>query len=381
MLLEVFSKETRERIDLVRVYDYAQYTEQFNDVGAFEIDVPYIEKSLPSLVRGNFVLLDDGVLGMITSLKQEVGEKANVIVRGFLVKKILERRSFLKTTNYKDTITNVVRAMVNDLCITNSDQRRNIDFIKLSEDAQYIPSADQVTTQVTGDRLEDKIKELLHTIDYGHDLVPNIIKYNESSDKPTNIASLEFRVLKPQDRTIRNTLGNTPVVFSLELNNLANFIYESDESDYYNVAIVAGEGEGVARTLAEAGNTEASGLDRIEWYVDARDLQSELEDGTVLTTEQYNALLRQRGNERLQEHKVFTLCEGSIVEGDINYKYKEDFNIGDWVSIIDEQLNLQLDVQITEVTKISLQGGERIDVTFGYDRSTVRELLKKRGVL
>ena len=50
--------------------------------------------------------------------------------------------------------------------------------------------------------------------------------------------------------------------------------YEEDGRDYNTVAIVASEGEGQDRRVVEVGDLTKTGIDRIELYVDARDLQS-----------------------------------------------------------------------------------------------------------
>ena len=68
---------------------------------------------------------------------------------------------------------------------------------------------------------------------------------------------------------------------------------------YYNVALVAGQGEGDDRVMVYAGNTSLSGTDRIELFVDARDLQQDETKGETL--DEHKARLVARGEEKLLE--------------------------------------------------------------------------------
>lgn len=381
MRLEIYTKYDRVRTGIIKVYDFIQYTDVFNGIGNFTMTIPYTEENLLLLIPDNYILFDDKVMGIITKRKKTTEEYTTMTITGKIINRLFEYRSFLLTTRYNGVITDTVRKMVNDLIINNVDKRRNINYIKLSEDKKYIPDSESTIVQKTGKTLNEGIEETLALIEYGYELVPIITKYVNESKEPTNIASFEFRVLKPVDRSIGNKEGNNPVVFGMPLNNLSTLIYEEDKTEYCSTAIIAGEGEGQDRITAETGNLVASGIDRIELYVDARDLQREYEDGTVLKDEDYLKILKNRGNEYLEDRKLFVMFDGTIVSGGISYKYEEDFYKGDYVSLIDEQLNVSIKVQITKVTKSDTKKGEMLDVTFGYEKLTTRQLMKKRGLI
>ena len=59
--------------------------------------------------------------------------------------------------------------------------------------------------------------------------------------------------------------------FSTKWGNLQQAAWAFGDSDYANVAIVQGAGEGDARATVTVGLTDATGADRRELYVDARD--------------------------------------------------------------------------------------------------------------
>lgn len=272
--LEIFNKANMVRNDIIKTYSYAQYVDELNGRGSFEIRIPTNEESLMYLTYGNYIWFEDGVVGIIKGVKDTEDSDVEFTIYGYLTNHILEYRSFLLTSRYYDTIGNIARQMFTDLFINPSDNKRKIPFLSLSQDEEYIPTIPgNVRIQNTGDTLFDVYSEILLPYDLGFELFPIISNYIEGVSSP-NLSGMELRLITPVDRTIGNTDGNTPVVFSFDLDNLALLEYEEDGRDYNTVAIVASEGEGQDRRVVEVGDLTKTGIDRIELYVDARDLQS-----------------------------------------------------------------------------------------------------------
>ena len=80
-----------------------------------------------------------------------------------------------------------------------------------------------------------------------------------------------FTVYKGDDYTV----GDNVRIFSAEFRNLDNLNICDDISLYKNVAYVAGSGEGAQRTIVIVGT--ATGSERREMWVDARDIQQDME--------------------------------------------------------------------------------------------------------
>ena len=131
------------------------------------------------------------------------------------------------------------------------------------------------------------------------------------------------------------------VVFSQEFDNLLTSDYMVNTENYKNVALVAGEGEGLNRKTSTVGT--ASGLDRYELYVDARDISSN--DGEIDTII-YDAMLKERGSERLAENTVTTTADGEIAP-ETNYVINEDYFLGDIVQIVTNHTEFRC--RITEI--------------------------------
>ena len=371
MILDVYGKD-KERKTFINNFIYATYEDPYCGVGSFEIKVPITEQSIPHLIKDNYILLDEGILGIIKSRLFEQNEEAqNVLtISGKTVHELFLRRCFNLPHKYNGKLSAIARGMVTDLCISPDDTKRVISLISLASDGQYIPDGSTFKTQKTGDYLADALEAVLSLEDKGYKLYPIFDNSNGYF-----IDRLEFRLYAPVDRTIGNADDNTPVVFSSELNNIQDFDYEENADDYKNFAYGAGQGRGEQRYVVTVGDLTVEDLDRYELYVDARDIQQEEEQ----TEAEYKEVLRERTLERMLEHKSFVSVNGTIVEGTTAYRIGTDFNIGDYVSFQLDLLDLVVNVQIKKLQKSYNNNREYVDLTFGFQKSSIRQILRKGG--
>ena len=140
-------------------------------------------------------------------------------------------------------------------------------------------------------------------------------------------------------------------------------------------ALIGGEGEGKDRVLTEI-NNNVSGLDRLEIFVDARDLKKESNDNT-LTEEEYLKILQQRGKEKLYQNLSTNTFEGTINLLS-NNSYKRDFELGDIVTILDRKWNITINTRITEIEEVYENGGKSINVIFGNKIPTILDKIKSK---
>ncbi|MBR6503064.1 MAG: hypothetical protein IKT42_06435, partial [Clostridia bacterium] len=130
--------------------------------------------------------------------------------------------------------------------------------------------------------------------------------------------------------------------------------------NYKNVALVAGEGEGTARKTASIGT--ASGLDRYELFVDARDVSSN--DGAISANE-YTNLLLERGAQNLSETVITESIEGEI-EPNYTYVLNRDYFLGDIVDVINDY-GVTMSPRIIEVIECTDTNGYTCIPTFATD--------------
>lgn len=149
----------------------------------------------------------------------------------------------------------------------------------------------------------------------------------------------------------------TNVRFSEDYGNLANLALKQSETDYKNVAYVGGAGEGAERTFVVCGDTSTYGLERHEMFVDARDLSQE--DGQ--STADYQALLRARGIEKLNEHNA-----GLSVSFDISSQdFGVTFDVGDTVTALLKSDGLKLYVRIISAKQTYEKNKRKTQITVG----------------
>lgn len=255
----------------------------------------------------------------------------------------------------------------------------------------------------------------------------NLLDVEEKLSRASNIGfkmlfepgAWTFQTYKGVDRSVGQS-SNPIVFFSDEFRNLSSPKYTHDVTALKNFAYVAGEGEGIDRTVVTVDQTD--GKERRELYVNASDTSStaaaednftgdgtataftlsrtpkEIKSVTVegtatsdhtlsektltftaapasgaavvisydydMSTEEYAAVLRQRGIEALAgypESESFE-ADGENVE---NFAYRQDWDLGDIVTVQYTRLGITTNQRITEVEEVYENGTETVTPTFG----------------
>lgn len=131
---------------------------------------------------------------------------------------------------------------------------------------------------------------------------------------------------------------NQNVRFSAKLGNMGEERYTESEKDYKNVAIVAGALIDGQRVTVVVGDTSAVGTARREMYVDARDIQPDIDE----SAEEYQERLKRRGEKRLSEKIKIVNTNFSILT--------EDVALGDLVLLNPTYTNETLEARVTSIT-------------------------------
>jgi len=164
--------------------------------------------------------------------------------------------------------------------------------------------------------------------------------------------------------------------FGTDVGSIENVTITSGTTDYKNVAVVAGAGEGSARTVRIVSLGTVTGENRRELYVDARDLQREYQVATptgqhdaqgnplytyetrTYTDTEYNAILDARGYEKLKDYlRTFSITCG-ITQN--NILYGTDYRLGDRIPLKLPEYGIFTTARISTVTMIYETDGNRI---------------------
>jgi len=344
-----------KQLQALDVIDYATsviWTTRYYEAGDFELYVRADKKTLNLLQEGNMIYRLDDKCVMIIEKIQLTTDAENgdyIIVSGECVKSILKRRIVWTQTSLKGTVLNCLTQLINQNVINPSITSRKLSNFSIGT---LKGTSNTMTKQVTGDNLYDVVVEICKTYGLGWEIEFNL------DDK-----QFYFNVFSGVDRSYNNTEDNPRVVFSEDYDNLIESNYTFDKSNYANVGLVAGEGEGLKRKTQTIGT--ATGWDRYEVYVDAKDISqnSDSEDESErISDADYNLMLQERGYEKFTEHEIVESFEGTV-EPYVNYNFNEDYFLGDIVEIQNAYGNTYK-ARITEFIETNDENGLTVIPTF-----------------
>lgn len=336
-------------VGVIDKYSSVIWTTRYYKSGDFELCVGATENML-SLLRENFFLVRDKDITeeemhnvMIIKnieLKTDAEEGDTLIVTGKSISSIVGQRVVLSQTSLRGQVKECIYLVLLENIILPKLTERKIENL-IYEETEGL--TDYLEIQVTGDDLETFISEVCQRYSIGWEVF-------------IRGKNFVFKLYKGTDRSYNQT-ENPYIVFSSDFDNLVNSDYQYITENFKNVAIVAGEGEGAERKKEIVG--KASGLNRYETWVDARDISSN--NGEINDSE-YSRMLRERGNEDLSEFSNNELFDGEA-DTTTQYVLNRDVFLGDVVQI-ENDYGINASTRILEVIESEDASGEKVIPTF-----------------
>lgn len=255
---------------------------RYEKLGCFEL---YTSKDYFWLLNAGKYLYrnDDEKLGVIDEVNYSQDENGarEAYAKGNFAEKLLANRVISEMVTISGNTETAMRNLVNQFAINPADGDRKVEHLRLGEVSGI---SGTVSAQATGDNLSDKLYEIGNTQEISHR-----VRY----DFVTN--DLVFEVWQGVDRRDSQE-ENSWAIFSNSFYNIRNVVYNRNSSSYKNFAYVAGAGEGADRVIVTV-DLRQEGEERLEIWVDARDLQQQDEDGNDIPLATYKEQLVQRGKE------------------------------------------------------------------------------------
>lgn len=376
-----------KRLDILRHYTFSQYNMKFRGIGTFTVNAPLELNTIFLNREEQYYLLFNGnvhpVVGKVEDVKKESEDEENKLtITGRLALFILTKRIVSDTINTSGTTLEHMEKLVTE----NILKVKNNRYIPITIDDSAVNKnkLSKVDRQVTGGYIWDEFEELLEQDKIGVELYPKIVPTYSANDIESSILGWTLKFSSGIDRTKGNVDGNVPVIFSQQLSNINRVDYERNVENHCNIAYIAGEGEGNNRKwfeipINQEESQETKGWERSELWIDARDIQSEDNDGNQLTDEQYNVLIQQRAEEKAVENDIQESYEATVITKNKRYVYGKDYFLGDFVTVVDTQLGLEFDVQIVGIT-FSKQDTEEItdiELQYGNKRTSPQSILQQ----
>lgn len=342
-----------ERVGVIDSYRSIIWTQRYYEPGDFEIWIDATPENIALCRRGRLLYRDmdyeNGTLKsvMIIQLVQlhtSLEEGNTILLQGKDIKSLLNQRIIWNQTVFSGTLEANIRKAITENVISPSIAARAISNFVL---AVEMGGTATVKAQATGENLGTWISEQLKVYEIGYDVV-------------VTGGSFVFSLYRGVDRSYEQSV-NPYVVFSPGYENLLGTDYIEDATEYANVAMIAGEGSGSSRKTATAGDSIVSGLDRREVFIDAKDLSTDTDSGTI-STSTYKAQLVTKGEEALAEHQVGVEFTGEI-QPNVNFTYGVDYFLGDKIEIANEY-GVEASARIIEIIDSEDETGRTVVPTF-----------------
>jgi hypothetical protein len=246
----------------------------------------------------------------------------------------MDRRLIKGTVNYNGTVENAMRSLLSSAT--------SIPLVELGKANGF---AQTVSFQATYKNLLMYEEKLALCSNIGFRFLPDFQN-----------KKIIFQTYSGIDHTVHQST-NGRVIFSEDYGNVSDPKYDYSDTNLRTLAIIGGEGEGQSRAYVTIGS--GSGLGLRELFVDAKDIQK-----GDLSDADYKNLLIQRGNEKLAENRTSESFESSVM-ADINFHYRQDYDLGDLVTIKKTKWNMSIDKRITGITEVWEHEIMYVQPTFG----------------
>lgn len=339
-------------------------------VGDFEIHAAATPEIISLLQAGRFVTRpDNDDVGVIEKIQitESIEEGETIVASGRFAKSLLDRRIIYnlsghtnKATILRGNVESEIRAVVkNNAIACPFDSKRNIALLALGESAN-IPL---MIVDINGNTAEKQVS------------YENLLTYTDGVLEEYEIAAkcvlkngkFLYTVFSGTDRSVNNTGGNKPIIFSKEFDNLLSSEYIYDESPEKNVALIGGAGEGLQRFYSLLAKAE-SGLQRREIFIDASSISKEYKDDNdeeqSYTDTQYNSMLIAKGKQDVATLVRTETFDGAIDVSNGNYIFGRDFFLGDIVTVQNNKIGKYINVRIREALECQDENGYSVEIVY-----------------
>ncbi len=335
------------KIFVLDSYESIIWVDRYFECGSFELYTPVTSDILTYVTPGNYIQNRDSNHVMIVediSIESNVENGNHIKIIGRSLESILDRRIVWTQTKFSNAnLQTAVKKLLTDAFINPSIAARKVGNFVFEDSTDSRITSLKLNKQYTGDNLLEVIEEICNTNKVGYKIILN------------DDNQFVFSLYMGTDRSYAQ--NDVPyVVFRPSFDNIIDSNYVVKNSEFKNVTLVAGEGEGTNRVTRTVGS--GTGINRKELYTDARDIQKE----SNMTTAAYRQLLDRRGIEKLKECGEKKEFDGQCETTQL-YVYGRDFVLGDTVQIANEY-GIESSATITEFTWNYSNSGNQTYPTF-----------------
>jgi len=378
-------------------YQSLQFERSHFGVGEFEIHINMHLHGADAFEKGSLIVLDKqahkaGII-MTKEVALDVSGKAteNFMLTGYTLDGLMSRRITVPPvhTSHDRRQGNaelVLKHYVQNNFIDPVDPNRQMPMLEI---APVLNRGSQIKWESRYKNVAEELENIGQISNLGWTVYADIPR-----------KKFVFDVVEGKDLTQENADGNHPVFFSPDFLTVESQNFVNSDQELRNVGYVGGQGEGVDRKIMELGKT--SGIDRIEEFIDARDVGTDEEDEetgetTELTPEEIEEQLIERGINKMREMQTVLSFEAEILtpitrksyerdEDNVRektvqvtpFEYEVDFDLGDRVDAFNRSWGVTMKAPIVATREIHELGGYRLEATFGENRPTLLTKIQQK---
>lgn len=335
-------------------YESLIWARRWYKAGDFELHININKQNTHTLQKEHIVLFGDRA-GIIRHRQLKVDESGKggevLLIKGSSLSSLVGRRITLPAAGQAYDVVNsntesVMKHFVDVNCINPIDISRKIPNLII---APNLNRGIVLKYQSRLKQLDEELEKISIISGLGWDIAIDIEN-----------KIYVFDVMEGKDLTSNQTVNN-PVTFSIDFDNIKGQTYVDSDLNYRNQAYVGGQGEGVERTIVEVGEG-LHGLDRHEVFIDARDIENDLD-------------LPARGQQKLLEMARLQSFESEILTKG-TFEYKKDWDLGDMVTVVNPKWGITMETRIVEAKEIYESSGFKLEATFGDTIPTLMDKIK-----
>ncbi|GGB41790.1 hypothetical protein GCM10011409_19180 [Lentibacillus populi] len=350
-------------------YQSLQFRRSYHGIADFELHVNRYMHEAKKLNKGNIISLgkqNNKAAIIITKeivLDENGKETENFKLTGYTLDGLMSRRitvppSHTSHDRKSGSAETVMKHYVNNHFVNPTDPERKMPHVEVAPDLNR-------GVHIEWESRFKNVAEQLENIS-----IKTGLGWGIFTDFKTK--KLIFDVIDAKDLTQGNLHGYNPVFFSPEFETTKSQSFVDSDNDLKTVGYIGGQGEGIDRKIIILGNK--SGWDRIETFVDARDIGTTEDGEEEPTEEELDQQLVERGKEKMSEMVTVYSLDAEIitpVKKITPFQYEKDYDLGDKVQVVNKSWGLKMSAPITEFLEIYEDDGFRLEATFGRSRPTL----------
>lgn len=236
--MEVYSTPGLELLGVLEQYRSVIWEDKAFSAGSFSLEALLTKETLSLLVPENIIWIEGKTAGIIEYIQEKSGKDGPYItVKGRLLTGILDRRILWGRYDLSGTAPSIMRELVKDCAVTptrgDAEARKIPNLTLLDVPANGV----SIRKQQTGGTLLEALEEIGETYNVAYG-----VQFNAETPK------MEFWTRVGENRAAGQS-DNEPVFYSTELDDVLSSEYSYDSTNYRNISLVAGEGEGNNRVM------------------------------------------------------------------------------------------------------------------------------------